>query len=110
MSVPSEMKSENRWLARWLYTCIVHSFSILLVHVNANGFFYKVNVHQFLELLTSFKPDIVQCLCDTVPDGQTTKRNKKSVDRTLKFLDEILEYQKNCKVKHKTTSEYQWQM
>ena len=51
-----------------------------------------------MEILKSFKPDIVQCLCDTVPNGQTSKRNRKSVDRTLKFLDEILEHRKNSDV------------
>ena len=49
----------------------------------------------FIEILKSFKPDIVQCLCDTVPSGQTSKRNRKSVDRTLKFLDNIIEHRNN---------------
>ena len=36
---------------------------------------------------------MVQCMCDTIPinsDGLTTKRIRKSVDRTLQFLDETL--------------------
>ena len=40
----------------------------------------------------------MQCLCDTVPGGQTCKRNRKSVDRTLKFLDDILEHRKNSDI------------
>lgn len=48
-----------------------------------------------MEILKSFKPDIAQCLCDTAPADQTNKRNRKSVDRTLKFLDKILEYKEN---------------
>ncbi|XP_028394617.1 queuine tRNA-ribosyltransferase accessory subunit 2-like [Dendronephthya gigantea] len=55
----------------------------------------KINVDHFIKILTSFKPDIAQCLCDSIPSGQTSKRNKKSVDRTLKFLDEILECKKS---------------
>ena len=52
----------------------------------------KIDVDHFIEILKSFKPDIVQCLCDTVSSGQTSKRNRKSVDRTLKFLDNLLEH------------------
>ena len=36
---------------------------------------------------------MAECLCDTVPvnsDGLTTKRIRKSVDRTLQFLDDTL--------------------
>ncbi|CAB4008058.1 queuine tRNA-ribosyltransferase accessory subunit 2 isoform X2 [Paramuricea clavata] len=55
----------------------------------------KINVDQFIEILKSFKPNIAQCLCDTVPSGESCKRNRKSVDRTLKFLDELLECRKN---------------
>ena len=58
----------------------------------------------FLEILTAFRPDLAQCLCDTVTKGQSAKRNKKSVDRTLKFLDEILEHQKNHEVKTYSTA------
>ena len=57
--------------------------------------FFQINVDHFIEILESFKPDIAQSLCDTVPNSQTNKRNKKSVDRTLKFLDKLLESRKH---------------
>lgn len=57
--------------------------------------FFQINVEYFVEILKSFKPDVAQCLCDTVSSGQSRKRNRKSVDRTLKFLDEVLECTKN---------------
>ena len=48
---------------------------------------------------------MVQCLCDTIPavnsDGLATKRIKKSVDRTLQFLDEILSAAEKCEVCNK---------
>ena len=52
--------------------------------------------------MEAFSPDVVQCLCDTIPainsDGLATKRIKKSVDRTLQFLDETLSAAEKCKV------------
>lgn len=52
----------------------------------------KVDVNQFKAVLESFKPDMAECLCDTIPaSGQTEKRIHKSVDRTLKFLDQCIE-------------------
>lgn len=44
-----------------------------------------------MTVLEAFKPDIVECLCDTLPaSNQTEKRIRKSVDRTLKFLDKCI--------------------
>ena len=45
---------------------------------------------------------MAECLCDTVPinsDGLTTKRIKKSVDRTLQFLDDTLSAAEKSKVR-----------
>lgn len=43
-------------------------------------------------MLEVFQPDIAECLCDTVlASKQTEKRIRKSVDRTLIFLDQCLE-------------------
>ena len=53
----------------------------------------------FIKVLEVFKPDIFQCLCDTIPaSGQTDKRIRKSVDRTLKFLDKCIEERERSKV------------
>lgn len=53
----------------------------------------------FITVLKVFKPDIAQCLCDTTPaSGQTEKRIRKSVDRTLKFLDKCIEEREHNKV------------
>ena len=53
----------------------------------------------FITVLEVFKPDIAQCLCDTTPaSGQTEKRIRKSVDRTLKFLDKCIEEREHKKV------------
>ena len=66
----------------------------MIFHITVNVFF-QIDVDHFLEILESFRPDVAQSLCDTVPNGQTNKRNRKSVDRTLKFLDKLLESRKN---------------
>ncbi|XP_031561842.1 queuine tRNA-ribosyltransferase accessory subunit 2-like [Actinia tenebrosa] len=58
----------------------------------------KVDVAQFSSTLLSFRPNVVECLCDTIPSkGQTPKRIKKSVDRTLKYLDEIVTFKEENK-------------
>ena len=58
-----------------------------------NGVFHcQVDVNLFLVFLQTFKPNIAECLCDTIPASkQTDKRIRKSVDRTLKFLDKCIE-------------------
>ena len=44
-----------------------------------------------LRLVEAFQPSAFECLCDSVPaTGNKLKRIRKSVDRTLKFLDETL--------------------
>ena len=49
-------------------------------------------MNQFITVLEAFKPSIAECLCDTIPASQQTeKRIRKSVDRTLKFLDKCIE-------------------
>ena len=80
------------WL-KWFFSFGLSSFLLFsLFYLFA---FFQINVDHFIEILKSFKPDIAQCLCDTVPSGENCKRNRKSVDRTLKFLDELLECRKN---------------
>ena len=67
-----------------------------------NNFFcndFQVDVNQFKAVLESFKPNMAECLCDTIPaSGQTEKRIRKSVDRTLKFLDQCIEEREKTKV------------
>lgn len=58
----------------------------------------KVDVNQFKAVLESFKPNMAECLCDTIPaSGQTEKRIRKSVDRTLKFLDQCIKEREKTK-------------
>lgn len=52
----------------------------------------QLTVSDHLSLVASFKPDIFEALCDTASSAENqTKRIKKSVDRTLSFLDKTLE-------------------
>lgn len=62
----------------------------------------QIDVAQFNSRVLSFRPNVVECLCDTIPSkGQTPKRIKKSVDRTLKYLDEIIAFKEEDKVNAK---------
>lgn len=52
-----------------------------------------------LKLVEAFQPDAFECLCDSSPSiGNKPKRVRKSVDRTLRFLDETVEARANSKV------------
>lgn len=52
-----------------------------------------------MSLVESFQPDIYESLCDTVSScNYQSKRIKKSVDRTLQFLDESLEMREKSQV------------
>ena len=52
-----------------------------------------------MTLVSSFRPDIFEPLCDTASTvGNETKRIRKSVDRTLTFLDKTLEIKNNTNV------------
>ncbi len=58
-----------------------------------------MTVTDHMELVSSFRPDIFEPLCDTASSVvNQTKRIKKSVDRTIAFLDETLEIKNNTKV------------
>lgn len=74
----------NHIHVRLLNICTEYSWRLLFP-------FFQVEVTQFMTVLEAFKPDIAECLCDTLPaSNQTEKRIRKSVDRTLKFLDKCI--------------------
>ena len=60
-----------------------------------------------MSFIEAFQPDIFESLCDTVSSvGQANKRIRKSVDRTLQFLDESLQIRQENEVSlnvHKLT-------
>ncbi|XP_078686964.1 queuine tRNA-ribosyltransferase accessory subunit 2-like [Branchiostoma floridae x Branchiostoma belcheri] len=72
------------------------------VSVWGSGGRIKLEVADFMAIQKAFRPDWYQCLCDgdtTSPDT-SNKRLRKSVDRTLNFLDECLEiHQKSQELK-----------
>ncbi|XP_051150972.1 uncharacterized protein LOC127265281 isoform X1 [Andrographis paniculata] len=45
---------------------------------------------QYMEMISSMKPDIWSTLADEVPAWVSEKRNRASVDRTVRWLDECL--------------------
>jgi len=62
---------------------------------------FQVTVEDHVKLMEAFSPDVAQCLCDTIPASVgdvSIKRVRKSVDRTLKFLDETLLVAETSKV------------
>ncbi|KAI5670040.1 hypothetical protein M9H77_19893 [Catharanthus roseus] len=45
---------------------------------------------EYMEMISSMKPDISVSLADEVPSWVSSKRNKASVDRTLRWLDDCI--------------------
>ena len=53
----------------------------------------------YVRFVRASRPDVFECLCDSVSSiGHKQKRVKKSVDRTLRFLDEIISAKQDSKV------------
>jgi queuine tRNA-ribosyltransferase subunit QTRTD1 len=75
---------------------LVPSFSVLTgacfgVHLDLFFFFlvkfFQVKPSDYMELISCMKPNIWATLADEVPAWVNEKRNKVSVDRTLRWLD-----------------------
>ncbi|CAI8039086.1 Queuine tRNA-ribosyltransferase accessory subunit 2 [Geodia barretti] len=64
-----------------------------------NGGRMKVSVAGYMEFVRASRPNVFESLCDSV-SSQTNKlkRVRKSVDRTLRFLDQTLAMRQNCQV------------
>ena len=68
---------------------------LLYIH----GIVLQVPVKDYLKLVESFRPTAFESLCDSVSSvGNRPKRIRKSVDRTVKFLDETLAARTHSKV------------
>jgi len=60
---------------------------------------FNLTSQSYMSLVEALKPDIYECLCDgDVDQSDKIKRVKKSVDRSLTFLEECLNIHKNSKV------------
>ena len=58
-----------------------------------------MTVSDHLKLVEAFRPNVFECLCDSAPSaGCKLKRIRKSVDRSLKFLDETIAERENSEV------------
>lgn len=66
--------------------------------------FPQVTVEDHLKFVEVLRPDVFECLCDSSPSiGNKPKRIGKSVDRTLRFLDETVEARATNKVRRTVT-------
>jgi hypothetical protein len=64
-----------------------------------NGGRIKVPVAGYMEFVKASRPDVFECLCDSVSsETNKLKRIRKSVDRTLHFLDETLSIKQDSRV------------
>lgn len=50
----------------------------------------QIKPAEYMEMISSMKPDISVSLADEVPSWVSSKRNKASVDRTLRWLDDCI--------------------
>uniref|UniRef100_UPI00398EF6B0 queuine tRNA-ribosyltransferase accessory subunit 2 isoform X2 n=1 Tax=Pristiophorus japonicus TaxID=55135 RepID=UPI00398EF6B0 len=70
------------------------------VSVWGGGGRIELTSSKFMAIQQAFKPDWYQCMADgePLPPGAPRKRVKKSVDRTLGFLDDCLKVHQNSEV------------
>jgi queuine tRNA-ribosyltransferase subunit QTRTD1 len=62
-----------------------------------NGGRMKVTVSGYVEFVRASLPNVFEGLCDSVSSASNKlKRIRKSVDRTLRFLDEIVNLKQDC--------------
>ena len=59
----------------------------------------QVTVSGYVEFVRASLPNVFESLCDSVSSASNKlKRIRKSVDRTLRFLDEIVNLKQDCQV------------
>jgi queuine/archaeosine tRNA-ribosyltransferase len=51
---------------------------------------FQIKPVEYMELISSLRPNLWATLADEVPTWVSEKRNKTSVDRTIKWLDECI--------------------
>ena len=63
----------------------------LLLPPSSAPIWSQVTAEEVVQFVAAGQPNVFECLCDTVSSQEhELKRVKKSVDRTLKFLDQTL--------------------
>ena len=61
--------------------------------------FLQVSVAGYMDFVRVSRPNVFESLCDSVSSHTNKlKRVRKSVDRTLRFLDEALALKQECQV------------
>ena len=69
---------------------MMKNFRLLLAQVSVSG---------HMEFVKVSRPDVFECLCDSVSsETNKLKRVQKSVNRTLRFLDDTLVLKQDCQV------------
>lgn len=59
----------------------------------------QVSVSGYLDFVVASRPNVFECLCDSVSSEiNKLKRIRKSVDRTIRFLDEFISLKKDYQV------------
>jgi len=85
---------------------VTRGVSSILIYVKGHccATFPQVTVEDHLKFVEVLRPDVFECLCDSSPSiGNKPKRIGKSVDRTLRFLDETVEARATNKVRRTIT-------
>uniref|UniRef100_A0A8C6VLL6 Queuine tRNA-ribosyltransferase accessory subunit 2 n=1 Tax=Naja naja TaxID=35670 RepID=A0A8C6VLL6_NAJNA len=79
--------------------CSPHGYnSMKAVSIWNNRGRKELTASKFMDIQKAIQPDWFQCLSDgdTISGDNSRKKAKKSVDRSLCFLDECLQLQENC--------------
>lgn len=64
-----------------VWVCAVNGYNVSIL---------QIKPQQYMEMISSMKPNLWATLADEVPASVTEKRNKVSVDRTVKWLEDCI--------------------
>ncbi|KAG6419920.1 hypothetical protein SASPL_116433 [Salvia splendens] len=100
LSVPDHQSSNKigasfetpsgRFLVYNLQFCALRHIELLVCDTVDNFEFWQIKPGQYMEMISSMRPDLWVTLADEVPAWVSDKRNKASIQRTMRWLDDCL--------------------
>ena len=82
---------------------LIHLYGVADHMLDSFVFFVRqFDADHYMDMIESFHPDWFQALCDSDTDHSSSKKRiKKSVDRTISYLDKCIERVDSSEVRYK---------
>lgn len=86
----------STFLLEWPFCskCLIHYPIVIVFNNKDSAFVVQIKPAEYVEILSSMNPDVWVTLADEVPAWVSNKRNRTSVDRTLRWLDDCISLNK----------------